>query len=227
MRYRTFLTFNALGGILWGSVVVVGGYLAGASYQAVADAARHRRRRARRPRRRSSGLVVWRVRRRRVERVLESEPHRLGCRARIRRRRRRHPDRLTAESDLRVVDPDGLTAAAVGAAGQDERMDVTLAEVVAASRAVAATRSRTAKTQALADLFARCDPAEVGAGRLAPVRGAAATPPRRGVPLARVAARARRPSPASPSSRSTPRSPGWRPPRVPAPRHPARPSWPG
>ena len=41
-------------------------------------------------------------------------------------------------------------------------MDVTLAEVVAASRAVAATRSRTAKTRALADLFARCDPAEVG-----------------------------------------------------------------
>ena len=41
-------------------------------------------------------------------------------------------------------------------------MDVTLAEVVTASRAVAATRSRTAKTQALADLFARCDPAEVG-----------------------------------------------------------------
>jgi DNA ligase 1 len=41
-------------------------------------------------------------------------------------------------------------------------MDVTLAEVVAASRAVTATRSRTAKTQALADLFARCDPAEVG-----------------------------------------------------------------
>jgi len=34
-------------------------------------------------------------------------------------------------------------------------MDVTLAEVVAASRAVAATRSRTAKTQALADLFER------------------------------------------------------------------------
>ena len=41
-------------------------------------------------------------------------------------------------------------------------MHVTLAEVVAASQAVAATRSRTAKTQALADLFARCDPAEVG-----------------------------------------------------------------
>ena len=41
-------------------------------------------------------------------------------------------------------------------------MDVTLAEVVTASRAVAATGSRTAKTQALAELFARCDPAEVG-----------------------------------------------------------------
>ena len=41
-------------------------------------------------------------------------------------------------------------------------MDVTLAEVVEASRAVAATRSRTAKTEALAELFARCDPAEVG-----------------------------------------------------------------
>ena len=38
MRYRTFLTYNALGGILWGTVVVMGGYLAGASYQAVADA---------------------------------------------------------------------------------------------------------------------------------------------------------------------------------------------
>jgi membrane-associated protein len=64
MRYRTFLTYNALGGILWGSVVVVGGYLAGASYQAVADAlgtgsavlvgvvA-------------VAGVVVWRLRRRR------------------------------------------------------------------------------------------------------------------------------------------------------------------
>ncbi|GAA4413417.1 ATP-dependent DNA ligase [Fodinibacter luteus] len=41
-------------------------------------------------------------------------------------------------------------------------MDVTLAEVVEVSRAVAATRSRTAKTQALAGLFARCDPDEVG-----------------------------------------------------------------
>ena len=41
-------------------------------------------------------------------------------------------------------------------------MDVTLAEVVEASRAVAATRSRTAKTQALADLFARAGADEVG-----------------------------------------------------------------
>ena len=41
-------------------------------------------------------------------------------------------------------------------------MDVTLAEVVEASRAVAATRSRTAKTEVLAQLFARCDPGEVG-----------------------------------------------------------------
>ena len=41
-------------------------------------------------------------------------------------------------------------------------MDVTLADVVSASRTVAATRSRTAKTEALAALFARCDPDEVG-----------------------------------------------------------------
>lgn len=38
MRYRTFLTYNALGGLFWGSVVVVGGYLAGASYGAVETA---------------------------------------------------------------------------------------------------------------------------------------------------------------------------------------------
>lgn len=35
MTYRTFLTFNALGGVLWGSAVVTAGYLAGASYQKV------------------------------------------------------------------------------------------------------------------------------------------------------------------------------------------------
>jgi DNA ligase-1 len=41
-------------------------------------------------------------------------------------------------------------------------MEVTLAEVVSVSRAVGATRSRTAKTETLAALFARCDPHEVG-----------------------------------------------------------------
>ena len=41
-------------------------------------------------------------------------------------------------------------------------MDVTLADVVSASRTVSATRSRTAKTDALAALFARCDAEEVG-----------------------------------------------------------------
>lgn len=35
MRYRTFLMFNALGGILWGAAVVTLGYLAGASYAKV------------------------------------------------------------------------------------------------------------------------------------------------------------------------------------------------
>ena len=35
MRYRTFLTFNLAGGILWGSAVVTAGYLAGASYTRV------------------------------------------------------------------------------------------------------------------------------------------------------------------------------------------------
>ena len=66
MRYRTFLVFNALGGVLWATAVVVGGYLAGTSYQAVADAlgtggavlvglAV------------VAGVVVWQVRRRRAK----------------------------------------------------------------------------------------------------------------------------------------------------------------
>jgi membrane protein DedA with SNARE-associated domain len=38
MRYPTFLLFNATGGILWGGVVVVLGYLAGASYATVEKA---------------------------------------------------------------------------------------------------------------------------------------------------------------------------------------------
>jgi membrane protein DedA with SNARE-associated domain len=70
MRYRTFLSFNALGGILWGTAVVLGGYLAGASYKAVEQWL-------------GTGgavfvglvavvaLVVWRVRRSRAERVRE------------------------------------------------------------------------------------------------------------------------------------------------------------
>jgi len=36
MRYRTFLTWNALGGVLWGVGVVLLGYLAGASWATVA-----------------------------------------------------------------------------------------------------------------------------------------------------------------------------------------------
>jgi membrane-associated protein len=68
MRYRTFLVYNALGGILWGTVVVLGGYLAGASYAAVESAL-------------GKGgavvvgvaavgaLVVWHLRRRRVAAV--------------------------------------------------------------------------------------------------------------------------------------------------------------
>ncbi|MGL5911717.1 MAG: hypothetical protein ACRCZP_17075, partial [Phycicoccus sp.] len=40
-------------------------------------------------------------------------------------------------------------------------MQVTLAEVVTVSGTVAATRSRTAKTAALAELFGRCEPSEV------------------------------------------------------------------
>jgi membrane protein DedA with SNARE-associated domain len=36
MRYRTFLAYNALGGVTWGVAVVLIGYLAGLSYQRVA-----------------------------------------------------------------------------------------------------------------------------------------------------------------------------------------------
>jgi membrane-associated protein len=70
MRYRTFLFWNALGGIAWGITYSLVGYFAGASYENVA----------------SSigtgtavviavlviaGLVVWRVRRRRREQAEE------------------------------------------------------------------------------------------------------------------------------------------------------------
>ena len=36
MRYRTFLTWNAIGGVVWGVGVVLLGYLAGASWETVA-----------------------------------------------------------------------------------------------------------------------------------------------------------------------------------------------
>jgi len=39
MRYRTFLTYNALGGIVWGTTFVLIGYAAGTSYAAVAKTA--------------------------------------------------------------------------------------------------------------------------------------------------------------------------------------------
>jgi membrane protein DedA with SNARE-associated domain len=35
MRYPTFLAWNAAGGLIWGTAVVVAGYLAGASYAQV------------------------------------------------------------------------------------------------------------------------------------------------------------------------------------------------
>ena len=35
MRYRTFLLWNAVGGLVWGTIFVVLGYVAGASYQQV------------------------------------------------------------------------------------------------------------------------------------------------------------------------------------------------
>jgi membrane protein DedA with SNARE-associated domain len=38
MPYRTFLTFNAIGGLIWGVVVVAAGYLAGSSYARVEKA---------------------------------------------------------------------------------------------------------------------------------------------------------------------------------------------
>lgn len=71
MRYRTFLVWNALGGLAWGIGYALIGYFAGASYQAVAgtigkDAAI------------GVGvivvvaLIVWIIRRRRTERAEEA-----------------------------------------------------------------------------------------------------------------------------------------------------------
>jgi membrane protein DedA with SNARE-associated domain len=73
MPYRTFLLFNAIGGAVWGAVVVTIGYLAGASYAAVEKSF-------------GTGaalvvagivlvaLVVWQVRRLRGERDPAPEP---------------------------------------------------------------------------------------------------------------------------------------------------------
>jgi membrane protein DedA with SNARE-associated domain len=36
MNYRTFVAYNAMGGVVWGAAVVLLGYLAGAAYQMVA-----------------------------------------------------------------------------------------------------------------------------------------------------------------------------------------------
>ncbi|GAB3274072.1 hypothetical protein GCM10027449_11980 [Sinomonas notoginsengisoli] len=72
MRYPRFITFNALGGIVWGTGFTLLGFAAGASYQAVAGAAG-----------RDAaavvlavaviGIVVWRVRKARAERRDERE----------------------------------------------------------------------------------------------------------------------------------------------------------
>ncbi len=72
MRYRTFLTFNLAGGLLWGSAVVTVGYLAGASYTRVEQAIG-----------KDSalivlgivivGLLVWHLRRRHAERTRPEE----------------------------------------------------------------------------------------------------------------------------------------------------------
>lgn len=71
MPYPRFLAFNAAGGVVWGTGVVLVGYLAGNSYQTVEKTVG-----------RSfaiavaviavSALIVWRVRRQRAEAALES-----------------------------------------------------------------------------------------------------------------------------------------------------------
>jgi membrane-associated protein len=68
MHYPTFLAYNAAGGILWGVVVVVGGYLAGASYQRV-EAAIGRGGALVAVAVAVLALVVWRVRRARADRA--------------------------------------------------------------------------------------------------------------------------------------------------------------
>ncbi|SDY39065.1 membrane protein DedA, SNARE-associated domain [Micromonospora pattaloongensis] len=72
MRYPRFLAFNVAGGVVWGTGTVLLGYLAGASYAAIARTAGHA----------AAGvaavlavaaLLWWRVRRRRRECAAEQE----------------------------------------------------------------------------------------------------------------------------------------------------------
>ena len=72
MRYRTFLFWNALGGLTWGVTMCLVGYFAGASYQKVASAIgegtavviAHQA---------IAALTVWRLRRKRHEESEEAE----------------------------------------------------------------------------------------------------------------------------------------------------------
>ena len=77
MRYPKFLVFNAAGGIAWGTVVVLVGYAAGASYAKVEKTVG-----------RSSalavvaivavGLIGWRIRKHLAERRSRLQPHEPG-----------------------------------------------------------------------------------------------------------------------------------------------------
>jgi membrane protein DedA with SNARE-associated domain len=75
MRYRTFLPWNAIGGIAWGGAAVMAGYVAGVSYQRVekwlgAGAAGVVAAVV------VVGLIVWQVRKRRHERHTDAQQQR-------------------------------------------------------------------------------------------------------------------------------------------------------
>lgn len=75
MRYRTFLPWNAIGGIAWGGAAVMAGYVAGVSYQRVekwlgAGAAGVVAAVV------VVGLIVWQVRKRRHERHTDEQQQR-------------------------------------------------------------------------------------------------------------------------------------------------------
>ena len=93
MRYRTFLVFNALGGVLWATAVVMGGYLAGTSYQAVADALGTGGCRARRSRRRAGSCLAGAPAAREAD---ERTRRAGGCRGRAGRCHRRDRRRATS-----------------------------------------------------------------------------------------------------------------------------------